>query len=420
MFVYTVRPGDSLYTISQKYRISVDMIRLVNGLISQNIVPGQALLINKVTYTVQPGDSLYEIAQMAYVPLNRLINVNPGLSPSDLQPGREVVIPKLPDYVASTLSYIYITGTDVDISLINDFAPYSTYYSFFEYHISSDGSLSGLNELKAIETAWTRDTAPLATITNLTASDFSSELTSQMLNSPSARQNLIHNIYKLVSTKGYAGVNIDFERIKAEDRDMFSTFLSNLHDRLSQENFLLTIAVPPKTSENIPWLRGYDYGAIGASVDFMFIMAYDWHHMGSEPGPTAPIDEVKRTIEFALERMDSTKIMLGVPLYGYDWQLPYNPDTLATAISNQNAVQLAMSKGSVINYSEEDQSPYFYYVDQHGQRHVVWFEDSRSMAKKMQLITEYQLLGIGAWQIGLGFPEGVWLLTKFFNIRKVT
>ena len=420
MFIYTVKPGDSLYAISQKFNSPVNTIRLVNGLITPDIVPGQALLINKMVYTVQPGDSLFEIAKMAFVSLDRLMEVNPAIDPNNLQPGTEVLIPEQSDYIASTFSYIYITGTDIDQALINNFAPYSTYYSFFEYHISLDGSLSQLNDLDAIETAWVRDTAPLATITNLTESGFDAKLVSQMLNNPSARQNLINNIYHLVSSKGYAGVNIDFEGILADDRDAFSSFLSNLQSRLSPESFLLTIAVPPKTSEDIPWLLGYDYGAIGSSVDFMFIMAYDWHHMASEPGPTAPIEQVRKTIEFALDRVDRKKIILGTPLYGYDWTLPYNPDTLAAAISNQNAVELSMNQGAPINYSEEDQSPYFYYVDQLGKRHVVWFEDSRSMAEKMQLITEYGLLGIGAWQIGLGFPEGVWLLTNFFNIRRVT
>ncbi len=73
-----------------------------------------------------------------------------------------------------------------------------------------------------------------------------------------------------------------------------------------------------------------------------------------------------------------------------------------------------------INYSTEDDAPNFYYVNETGQSHVVWFEDTRSIATKMQLVREYQLHGIGAWQIGLGFPQGPWLLTKFFNIRKVT
>lgn len=420
LFIYTVKPGESLFLISQKFDISVEAIRIVNGLSETNIVPGQALLINNRIYTVQPGDSLYIISQMAYVSLNMLTQANPGVNPNLLQPGMKIILPKLPDYNASTLSYLYVTGTIVDQLLIKDFSPYTTYYSFFEYHINNEGSLSQLDDLEAIETAWNNNSAPLATITNLTAEGFSPELTSKILNNPSTRQSLINSISTLVSTRGYAGVNIDFEGTLTEDRDIFSTFLGALGDRLHAAGLLLTIAIHPKTSEEIPWLLGYDYAAIGSVVDFMFIMTYDWHHMASEPGPIAPINEVRNAIKFASERVDSSKIILGVPLYGYDWTLPYTSNTFATAISNQDAIDLAMRQSSPIIYSEEYQSPYFYYVDDLGQNHVIWFEDSRSIAKKFALVSEYQLLGTGAWQIGLGFPQGPWLLTNFFNIRRVT
>ncbi|BCJ88531.1 hypothetical protein skT53_35160 [Effusibacillus dendaii] len=61
MFVYTVKPGDSLFLISQKYDIPIDTIRAVNGLTENNVVPGLALLITNRYYTVQPGDTLYSI-----------------------------------------------------------------------------------------------------------------------------------------------------------------------------------------------------------------------------------------------------------------------------------------------------------------------------------------------------------------------
>lgn len=420
MFVYTVKTGDSLFTISQKYHVPVEMIRSVNGLVSPNIVPGQALLINTNIYTVQPGDSFFKISQKAFVSLDKLIAANPDITPNSIQPGMKIILPKLQDYTASTLNYFYVTGTPKDQLLIEDFAPYTTYYPFFEYHFNADGSLSSLNDLPAVESSWNSHTIPLATITNLTSTGFSGKLTSQMLNNPSARNHLINNIFALVSQNGFAGVNIDFEGILPEDRDVFSTFLSNLRDRLHDDGFLISIAVPPKTSDHIPWYAGYDYGAIGSVVDFMFIMAYDWHHTASEPGPVAPIAEVRKTIEFSLNKMDRHKIVLGVPLYGYNWIQTNNRNVSATAISNQGAINLAMNNSVPINYSEEYEAPYFNYVDELGQSRVVWFEDTRSMAAKLQLVREYRLHGTGAWQIGLGFYQGPWLLTKFFKIRKIS
>ena len=419
MFYHEVQAGDSLFTISRRYGAAIDQIRLVNGLAEANIVPGQALLIPLYTYIVQPGDTLTRIARRSFISVERLTRANPTVTSATLQPGMRLTIPTM-NYLASTLSFYVVRSPELDRALISDFAPYSTAISIFEYHFASNGDIANtLNDLTAIQTTWSHRVRPLVTITNLTAEGFSPELVHQVLNNPTARTNLVNNIVFLVTNRGYGGVNIDFERVMAEDRDLYTGFLRELKERLQPLRSTLTIAVPAKTSEDIPWLRGYDYGGIGSVVDFMFIMAYDWHHAGSEPGPVAPITEVRRTVEFAIRYVPRRKIIVGTPLYGYDWMIPYIPGRAAPAISNQDAIDTAMRHQSPIQYSTEFESPFFRYTDQQGVTHEVWFEDVRSMGAKMSLIQEYGLEGLGAWQLTLGFAPGPWLLTKFFTIRKV-
>lgn len=420
MFIYTVRPGDSLFSISNKYNISIDDIRLVNGLEMLNIVPNQALLIPSSTYIVQPGDSLYSIAQMAFVSLEQLEAANPSLNPNDLQIGMQITIPLIEDYAVSTFNY-YVTRTpELDAFLISDFAPYSSYIALFDYQFNPNGDIVNvLDDRTAIETAWRNRVVPIVTITNLVPEGFSTELVQQTLNNQTTRTNLINNIINLITERGYGGVNIDFERIATEDRDIFTQFLFELKSRLNEQYYILTVAVPPKTSEDIPWLLGYDYGGIGSVVDLMFIMTYDWHHTESEPGPVAPINEVRRTIEFAINHVPKDKIILGVPLYGYDWPIPYTPDRPGSALSNADAVNLAMQYQSPIQYSDEFATPSFRYVDESGQMHEVWFEDSRSISEKMKIMRDFKIQGLGAWQLTLGLPEGPWILTHFFTIKKI-
>lgn len=419
MFIHTVQPGDSLFSISGKYRTSVEQLRSVNGLEITNIVPGQALLIPLYVYTVQPGDSLTSIARKAIVPLEQLREANPTINPNVLQPGMQITIPNIAKYISS-LSYYVLRSPERDRMLINNFAPYSTYISIFDYQFAPNGDIiNDLNDLVAIEETWRNRVTPLATITNLVPKGFSTELAHQVLNNPISRTNLINNIHYLVKRKGYGGVNIDFERVGAQDRDLFTGFLRQLGERLGPEGYALTIAVPAKTSDNIPWLEGYDYGGIGAVVDIMFIMAYDWHYAGSGPGPVAPITEVQNTIEFAINNVQRSKIILGVPLYGYDWKIPYEPGIVASAISNQRAINTAMRHQSPIQYSEEVATPFFQYRDEQGQTHEVWFEDVRSMGEKMKLVQDYNLQGIGAWQLTLGFAAGPYIFTKFFTAKKI-
>ncbi|EGI2115160.1 sporulation protein, partial [Listeria monocytogenes] len=352
--------------------------------------------------------------------LKQLKRANPSIHPNHLQIGMKIRIPDISNYVAGTLQYYAVRSPDLDRNLINDFATYSSSIAIFEYHFGNNGDIvNNLNDLVAIETTWRNRVTPLATITNLTSGGFSPDLAHQVLNNPTARRNLVDNIFYLVSRKGYGGVNIDFERVRAEDRDLFTGFLRQLSERLRPSGYVLTIAVPAKTSEDISWLKGYDYGGIGAVVNYMFIMAYDWHHAGSEPGPVAPITEVRRTIEFAIKSVPRRKLIIGVPLYGYNWSVPYKPGTVASAISNQNAIKTAMRYQSSIQYSKEYKSPFFRYKDQAGQTHEVWFEDVRSMSEKMVLVRKFGLQAIGAWQLTLGFTPGPWLLRKFFTIRKV-
>lgn len=420
MFIHMVRPGDSLFSISRMYDSSIDQIRSTNGLVETNIVPGQALLIPLYIYTVQPGDTLFSIAKKAFVPLEQLKAANPTIDPNLLQPGMKLTIPNISNYLASILDFYVVRTPEMDRILIRDFAPYSTSISIFQYHIVGNGDIANtLNDLTAIQTAWRFRVKPLATITNLTSEGFSPELVHQVLNNPASRTNLVNKIAYLVTNRGYGGVNIDFERVMTEDRDLFTGFLRELRDRLHPLGGTLTISVPAKTSEEIPWLKGYDFGGIGSVVDFMFIMAYEFHHAGSEPGPVAPITDVRKTIEFAIKYVPCRKIILGVPLYGYDWIIPYRPGSIASSISNQSAVETAMKFQSPIQYSSEFESPFFRYTDPTGTTHEVWFEDVRSMAAKMMLVREYGLDGIGAWQLTLGFTPGTWLLTKFFTIKKV-
>ena len=179
----------------------------------------------------------------------------------------------------------------------------------------------------------------------MTETGFNPELTRRVLSNPEIRQRLIDNIYNLVKTKNYAGVNIDFERIREEERDLYSGFLRLLSERLKPEGYYTSVAVPAKTSDDIPWLKGYDYGGIGAAVDFVFIMAYDWHEASSQPGPVAPIKEVRKTIEYAQNYMRRNKIILGVPRYGYDWTMSNGTAVSARAISvsrcNRNSYEIS-------------------------------------------------------------------------------
>lgn len=92
-----------------------------------------------------------------------------------------------------------------------------------------------------------------------------------------------------------------------------------------------------------------------------------------------------RVVDYALSEIPREKIWMGMPNYGYDWKVPYQKDTMARSISNQQAIALAQKYYAAIRFDEAAQSPWFRYVDGDGQEHEVWFEDARSVRAKLEL-----------------------------------
>ncbi len=133
----------------------------------------------------------------------------------------------------------------------------------------------------------------------------------------------------------------------------------------------------------------------------------------------APINQVRPVVRFAVGEIPSDRILMGMPNYGYDWTLPFEKGiSRAESLGNQTAVQRAVNFNAAIQFDQQAQSPYFFYQNE-GREHVVWFEDVRSITAKMDLADEYSLLGLGYWNIMRPFAQNWSLLSLRYQIRKV-
>lgn len=131
----------------------------------------------------------------------------------------------------------------------------------------------------------------------------------------------------------------------------------------------------------------------------------------------APLNMVRRVVEYAVTEIPPEKIKLGIPNYGYDWPLPYERGvTRARTIGNVEAVQIAIEHGVNIQFDEVAQSPFFRYTEE-GIEHEVWFEDVRSIRAKFGLIQEFGLVGAGYWQLMQLFRANWLLMADTFWIR---
>lgn len=424
MLIHIVRPGETAYAIAARYGIAPWRLLSDNGLTPESpLAVGQALVVlfPAETYTVAAGDSLYSVAARYGTTVNALLRNNWYLGGrTAVSPGQELVIrytaEKLRAMAVNAYAYPYINR-----ALLTQTVPCLTYLTAFTYGIREDGSLVQLDDEALLEAARARGVAPLMHLSTLTEEGgFSNALAHLVLTDMKVQENLISNVLETLRRKGYAGLDVDFEFVYPGDREAYAGFLNNLHARLAAEGYPLFAALAPKTSDNQPGelYEAHDYALIGAAVDAVLLMTYEWGYTYGPPMAVAPIPSVRRVLDYALTRIPANKIYLGVPIYGYDWPLPFVAgETRAQSISSQWAVGLAARYKAEIQFDETAQSPFFTYTDAGGRIHEVWFEDARSIRSKLALVPEYGLLGVGYWNLMRPFPQNWQVLNALYDIE---
>lgn len=378
MEIYVVKAGDTLGTIAAGYMLSVEELAFVNQILPPYpLVIGQALLITTA-------------AEWKEKPAARI----------------------------NGYAYPFIGRWTLEQTL-----PYLTEMSVFSYGFTTEGALVPpvLEDEWMITAAYEAGTLPILTLTPFGEDGlFNNYLIHSVVQSEEAAQALVDALVETVENKGFAGVDIDFEYILAEDRDAFTSFVWSVAEAMRSLGKQTSVALAPKQSATQTGLlyEGKDYRGLGEAADYVLLMTYEWGYTYGPPMAVAPIFQVRKVVDYAITEIPVEKIRLGIPNYGYDWKLPYERGvTKARTIGNIEAVEIAAEQGAEILFDEQAKAPYFYY-EEDGIWHEVWFEDVRSLSAKFELIREYDLNGAGYWQIMRFFRANWLLLTDTFQIEK--
>ena len=425
MQIHVVSPSESLFDIANAYGVRPELLIESNEIqFPEELVVGQSIVIPiwGSYYFVELGDTVFSISKKLGVPENQIIQLNEIADPNSLEVGTRLYIPQKPRTTKDIGAYL-----DIDITgerskeEVEDVGDELTYLNLFSYKVNRDGSLTQLNDEEPLQAAKDNNIYPIMVITNVENGQFSRELATEILSNDELINKLLDNAIKTMKEKGYKGIDFDFEYLGAENKERYVSFLKLASEKLKKEGYTLSAALAPKYSDDQTGIlyEGHDYKAIGDIVDYVFFMTYEWGWSGGPPRPVAPIDEVRKVMDYALSVVPKNKIMMGIPLYGYDWTLPYvRGGKFAKAISSQQAIELANKYGVEIKYDEEAQSPYFNYTDEEGKAHIVWFEDARSIQAKFDLVKELGLKGLFYWVLGRDFPQNWLLIEDNFIVKK--
>lgn len=300
--------------------------------------------------------------------------------------------------------------------VLNETLPYLEEMSVFSYGFTEEGELIPpiLPVEWMINDTLYKGVHPVLTLTPFGKDgQFNNYLIHRMLINEQSRNNLISNIVETILRMGYEGVNIDFEFILLEDRDIFTQFVGEVTNAVNELGYQVTVDLAPKTSGTQTGLlyEGKDYMGLGNASNRTFIMTYEWGYTYGPAMAVAPIDKVRQVLEYAITQIPGEKISMGIPNYGYDFTQPYiRGESKAKTIGNIEAVNIAINNNSKIMFDEVSKTPFFSYVE-NNITHEVWFEDARSILEKYKLIKEYNLYGFGCWQIMQLFRP-MWILSR--------
>ena len=223
------------------------------------------------------------------------------------------------------------------------------------------------------------------------------ETTSEIMRDYKLRHNLIENIVSLVVKYNLDGINIDFEYMHDEDKDLFSRFIIELKPRLNEIGAVLSVDVTaPDGSEE--WSMCYDRYTIGKVADYIVFMAYDQYgQYSNKAGTTAGYNWVKANLEkfVGQEGVDSSKIVLGIPFFSRVWE-EKDGELVSKEPINMNKIQNIVPENASKTW-DDDLKQYYIEFEKDGITYKIWAEDEDSIKAKLSLIDEYNLVGAAYW-----------------------
>ena len=236
------------------------------------------------------------------------------------------------------------------------------------------------------------------------------ETTSEIMNDYELRKKLINQILDYTQKYNIDGINIDFENMKEEDKNLFSRFLIELTPRMKEIGKVVSVDVtePDGSPE---WSLCFNRNVIGKIADYIMFMAYDQTgSFSNNPGTTAGFNWVNVNVNKFLgqEEVSKEKLILGIPFYTRLWKEKDGKVT-STVVSMKNIESVIPSNAS----KEWDDNLKQYYVQYEKDRAIyrMWVEDEKSIKEKLSIIKEKGLQGAGFWVKDFE-KESVWNLIK--------
>lgn len=245
-----------------------------------------------------------------------------------------------------------------------------------------------------------------------------------LISSDSATNNFIKQLLSLIKEYQLDGVNLDFEYFTDSNYPTsvyFNKFLTTINKALKKQDPRLIVSIDVNATVVLVD-RAYDMAKIGATVDQIILMTYDYHQPSSSvSGPIAPLfageneHSIDNSVQSLIGRVPTEKILLGIPFYGYEWETiheRYKSPTVAHSgalATYKRVAQLLENRDDIVQKRDDESSSPWLIYKQSGAIKQIYYEDDISISAKMQYIKDQSLGGVAIWALGYeGEYQDLW------------
>lgn len=234
-------------------------------------------------------------------------------------------------------------------------------------------------------------------ITNgIDSANYSASTVSSLLNSEYNRQQLINNIINLLNKYNLDGINIDFEQMKTEDKDMFTQFIRELAPIMRKNSKTLSV--------DMYFVAYIDRARVGEASDYIALMGYDQRgNWSSKAGSISEISWVDSNISSLINdsKVDPSKIILGIPFYTRLWIEDSTDQSLTTNIYSMKTCQTFIAEHNLTPILDQDAGQNYVQYTSGNVTYKLWIEDNDSIKKRIEIVNKYNLAGVSGWKKGL-------------------
>lgn len=289
-----------------------------------------------------------------------------------------------------------------------------THIAYFSYEVdTATGGFTSVHDwytTPIISYAHERGTKVLLTVTN-----FGTAKNTELLSDTIKQKYLINNLISLLKNRNGDGVNFDLESVAVSQRANLVSFIGRAVTMIKSQ---LPEAEISMATPAVDWSGSWDFKTLSELCDYIIFMGYDYYWKGSTTaGPVAPLQGENYTVTRSITTylgtgVAASKLMLGVPWYGYDWPVVNsNRKAAATGTATSRlyttAIQMAGDNGKI--FDNTTSVPYSTYKVS-SQWRQLWYDDVQSLGMKYDLVNQKDLAGIGIWALSYeGSDKNMWV-----------